>query len=158
MVTDQVSTESKVLHCRGSAQGYLAVDESSMAFFYSSMIRIFCRSWSDKKWQCQGLFPFLPPNSEKESRVSLVSDTSLGIPEKVLLIYSWRKRINSHRDVFLGTGGCGRIGLMTRGSILERTREATLIHTLNCAFLWLYRVSKTALTTQMDSKMTRGKW
>lgn len=41
---------------------------------------------------------------------------------------------------------------------LERTREATLIHTLNCAFLWLYHVSKTALTTQMDSETTRGKW
>lgn len=36
--------------------------------------------------------------------------------------------------------------------------STTLIHTLNCAFLWLYRVSKIALTTQMDSKTIRGKW
>lgn len=76
----------------------------------------------------------------------------------MLLIYSWWKRIQSHRECVLGPGGCSIIGLMTYGSILERTREVTLGHTLNCAFLWFYCVSKTTLTKQMNSKMTRGKW
>lgn len=82
LVTDQVSTERKALHCRSLAQGYLAVDESSMAFFHYSMIRIFCRSRSDKKWQCQGLVPFLPQNSEKQSRISLTLRYKFGNPRK----------------------------------------------------------------------------
>lgn len=105
-----------------------------------------------------GTISFLAPELEKESRVSLALDTSLGIPEKTLLIYYWWKRIKSHRECvpwhwWMQQNWSHDIWLYS-----WRTREVTLIHTLNCAFLRLYCVSKIALTMQMDSKTTRGKW
>lgn len=93
---------------------------------------------------------FLSQNSEKEQTKVRESQ------KRHWLFCLGRRRYQATENVFCGTGGCSRNGSVTYASVFKRTRDATLIHTLNCVFLWLHKLFRVDFILQIDSKIIRG--